>query len=121
MSRKALRLGNGALRALERDFNSMIVNTIAGMETRNSDEATITAKLSIIFSKENYITADGNVETVIMPKLEHKITSAIQIKEKVNGQLSDVGTLEWDPERREYTVDVGDEQLTIDVERDDEG
>ena len=112
MAIKNISLGAGALKSLDKDFNSMIQNTIAGLIEKNASQATVTAKLSISLLRTATLGKDGNREESIRSEFSYKVSASISIKDKREGNLSDLGELKV-MEDGSYSVDVGDEQLTI--------
>lgn len=99
-------------------FDSILKQTIADMKEKNGDTADITLKLKITFEKKEIIGQDGTPEDVIVPRFEHKISSAIQVKNSIDGALIGDYSLQWDNEKFAFVLKkikkVDDGQITFD-------
>lgn len=99
---------------LRMDFNKVFQNTLFNMETKDAEEATVTLKLNIQFSKEKDFSKTIP-ENAIIPFFKHEVSSVMQIKTKENGITGGEKVLEWDENEQAYVVKTVDKsfQLTI--------
>lgn len=102
---------------MRQSFNRALQGTLANMEARHSDEATITLKLAICI---NHLSApdpesiEGNCRIIQKPTIEHKITSVISLKSEIKGALEDDYELIYDGMTKSYALKaVGGEQATV--------
>ena len=105
-----------AFETLRNDFDRLLIRTVGSMMRRNSDTATVTLKLDIDLLRTSIIDegAPDAVPNVIMPKLEHKVSSVIQAKAEEKGKAEGAYEMAWDDLRNEYAMrPVSSEQLTF--------
>lgn len=81
-------------------LNAMLQKTIGDMVRRNSDEGTVTLKISLLLTH----VSDPYQRAVIMPRIGHKITSAITVKDNLSGALGDAYELCYDEEDEQYVM-----------------
>lgn len=98
-----LSLDGDTFSILKGQFDSVLARTIGNMQMKGADDATITLKLSIGLEKENRSTANGNIEATI-PKFKHDISSVLQVKDKVSGELVGDYQLIWDEYEKKYVM-----------------
>ncbi len=68
---------------LKRNFNDMLNKLLEEMIKTDSPEASVTAKVTVVLDD-----VPKNGEMVKQPSFQHKITSAMQIKNSVDGEIS---------------------------------
>lgn len=96
-----------AFNGLKSDFNTMLRKTLNKMCQKESEQAEISVKVKISFEK---IEDMG----IIKPKFDHKVSSAIQIKDEVSGCLKGDYMLAWDSSKNEYVMKpIKDKQVSI--------
>lgn len=99
MSIKRLELECSAFDEMRGNFNAALQGTLAEMEAKQSDEATLTLKLSIAIitlSAPDPENPEGSRRIIQKPLIEHKITSAISIKHETKGTLEEECELAFD-------------------------
>lgn len=73
-----LSMDNGSLTVLKTDMTEQLNRLIKNMDTLNADEGSMTVKVDVTF-----ITSEGK----IIPKIEHKVQTAVNVKTEVKGKL----------------------------------
>lgn len=116
-----LRLDGESFEGLRKNFDKLLQNLIKNMRDTKSEEASISIKIDVKLLTEfipNYDEVEGFVtggRDVKKPVFTHKITSAIQVKDDVNGIDNSGKELVWDDETKQWILQpiVGGEQMTI--------
>lgn len=109
----ALSLNDNTFVALKDDFDNMIGRTIGNMEMKGADEATITIKLTVSLEKTS-VTAENGVRDITRPTFKHDISSVMQVKDKMSGQLKGDYELVYDKESGTYYMQrVEDGQMDM--------
>lgn len=103
---------------LKEQFDRVLNRTIGNMQMKGAEDATLTLKLSISLEKETRTTPDGVIDATI-PKFKHDISSVMQVKDKVSGELVGDYQLVWDDEEQKYIMRKIDNGQTS-LFRDDE-
>lgn len=98
-----LSLNGDTFSIMKEQFDSVLARTVGNMQMKGADDATITLKLSISIEKENRSTPDGTIEATI-PKFKHDISSVMQVKDKVSGELVGDYQLVWDDDEQKYVM-----------------
>lgn len=98
-----LSLSGDTFAILKEQFDSVLARTVGNMQMKGADDATITLKLSISLEKENRNTPEGSIEATI-PKFKHDISSVMQVKDKVSGELVGDYQLVWDEDEQKYVM-----------------
>ena len=117
-----LSLRGDTFSAMKSDFDDILGRTIGNMEMKGANVAVVTIKLDIELEKTGRNTPSGYAD-VVVPKFKHNISSVMQVKDKVSGQLSGDYQLVWDEETKKYVmreIDIGQESL-FDGEAGDSG
>jgi hypothetical protein len=77
--------------AFKTDFDSVLRALIGMMISKGSENAKITAKFNVSLAKDTapdtQVTEYEAMRDVVLPKIEHKITSAISIKDEREGYI----------------------------------
>lgn len=111
-----------AFHKLREDFDKMMISTLARMQEKGSKDATITLKIDIGLEK-TFAPVSGTTQMrdVYLPTFEHKITSAMQIKQEVKGRYDEECELVWNPASNSYLlVPIGQLMLSDEIERTEE-
>lgn len=85
---------------LRQEFDAMLQKTLASMIRRDSDDATLTLKLHLRLDH----TSDSLQRAVIRPDISHKITSAIMVKDDLNGRVNGDYELLYDAAAERYLL-----------------
>ncbi len=106
-----LEMENTMFAAMRRDFNMHLQQTLITMDKKESNEATITLKLSIALQEAE---VSGLCKAIIKPKLSHKITSQMTMKNETIGEISGDYELVWDKTMLSYIMrPIDDGQMTM--------
>jgi hypothetical protein len=98
---------------LKNDMDTIINRTIGNMEMKGAEDATITVKISVNIEKANVPCATGAKE-IVRPTFRHDISSVMQVKDKVSGQLCGDYELMYDIETGTYYMrHVDDGQIDL--------
>lgn len=102
----------------KQDFDQMLRQLISEMEKRESEEATITAKMTVRLkpdqARDFKANGDDAMRDIIKPMFEHKISSVMQVKAEKSGSLGGNYELVWDAEQHRYVmveIDNGQQSL----------
>lgn len=108
MNSFTLNLESDAFNALKTDFNQILRRTLAGMEQKEAEDATITLKLGIALTRDMVpdptIVAYEAQREIVRPAFTHKISSVMQYKDEKSGILSGNYELVWDKELCDYVM-----------------
>lgn len=108
-----LSLNGDAFTILKEQFDKVLNRTIGNMQMKGAEDAVITLKLSVGLGKERRTTPDGVIDATI-PKFKHDISSVMQVKDKVSGELVGDYELVWDEETQKYVMRrIDDGQTTM--------
>ena len=103
-----LSIESSAFDALKRDFDKVLKRTIGNMQVKESEEATLTLKLSILLKEievPNYESDDpAAMRTVHKPQFDHKVSSVMQIKTEESGKFKGEYELVWDEEQQDFVM-----------------
>lgn len=87
-----LTLDSNAFEKMKGDFNKILKRTLGNMQTKGSDEATLTLKLNISLTEQDVPDYDSPnpaaMKTIQNPRFDHKISSVMQIKNQESGTLN---------------------------------
>jgi len=96
------------------DWYAIVNKTVGNMQMKGARDAVVTAKLMIHLETENRHTPDGVTEMVI-PQFKHDITSVMQVKDKLSGQMTGDYQLVWDDAEQCYVMrPIDDGQMSFD-------
>lgn len=98
-----LSLNNDTFTSLKHDFDIILNRTLANLQMKGSEDATITVKLSVNLSKASVDLGDG-IREVTKPSFKHDISSVMQIKDKMTGQFSGEYHMVWDEEQGAWVL-----------------
>ena len=100
-------------------FNRVLADVFGNMQMMRVDDATITLKLDISVEKSARSTPNGVVDMLI-PRFKHAISSVMQVKDKVSGELVGDYQLVWDEEEEKFVMRKIDNGQTSIFDQDDE-
>lgn len=113
-----LSLNGNTFQRLKQDFDAVLNRTVGNMTMKGAEDATITMKLDLSLEKSS-VGAGNGVQEVTIPSFKHTISSVMQVKEKMTGQLAGEYSMVWD-EDEEYWVLRKIENGQMDLFDDDE-
>ena len=98
-----LSLNGNTFASLKSDFDEILERTLGNMTMKGADEATITIKLGVSLSKTT-VPSMGAFRDVTKPTFKHDISSVMQVKDKMSGQLAGNMELVWDDDIKQYVL-----------------
>lgn len=114
-----LNLDSDAFNAFKSDFNMILRNTIATMQQKGVEDASITVKFDILLLQQ----ANPNVDApdsigerdITSPTFKHKVTASMKIKSEKGGYVGGPDyELVWDKDKRDYVIKpIKDNQTSI--------
>lgn len=103
-----LNIDSNAFAAMKEDFNKVLRRTLSNMQTKESDAATLTVKLSISLSEievpDLNSSSDFATRKAYKPRFDHKINSVMQIKTEESGSLKGEYELVWDEDEQDFVM-----------------
>lgn len=103
-----LSIDSNTFSALKEDFNKVLNRTLGNMQSKESDEATLTLKLNIktmeIEVPDFESSRSGATRKAYKPRFDHKISSVMQIKTEEAGSLKGEYELVWDEDQQEFVM-----------------
>ena len=101
---------------LRQDFNMMLRKTLHTMQSKGSDEGEVNLKLKIALRHEiketETIIFGKETKEYINPKFGHKVTSVIQMKDEVTGEID--GKYELTSNNGQYRIqEVENPQVSL--------
>ena len=113
-----LTLDSNAFEKMKGDFNKILKRTLGNMQTKGSDEATLTLKLNISLTEQDVPDYDSPnpaaMKTIQNPRFDHKISSVMQIKNQESGTLNGDYELVWDDSIQDYVMKpINDGQMSF--------
>lgn len=100
-----LSLTSDTFNALKTDFDLVLCRLLKTMELKGADHGEMTLKMKVDFKH------DGQI---IKPAFEHKVTSAMQIKDELNGELCGDLIMVWDEATNNFVLQKAeDPQLSM--------
>ena len=114
----ALNINSEAFEPMKKDFDRVLKKTLSNMYSKQSDVAEITLKLKIALEEETAPDINEGVVTgtreIIVPTLNHKLSSVMQIKEETSGTFKGNYELVYDEDAQEFVIrPVEDAQMTF--------
>ena len=114
-----LNINSDAFYEMKEDFNEVLRRTLMNMNSKASDEASLTLKMNISFADVNITEYDKSgkaicAKKVKKPRFDHKISSVMQIKTEASGTLEGEYELEWSENEQDFVmkpIDDGQESL----------
>ena len=110
-----LSLNSETFASLKKDFDNVLARTIGNMQMKGAEGATLTVKLDISLEK-----ISAGIVPVTKPTFKHTISSVMQVKDKVSGQLRGELALVWDDEQNAYVLRPIDYGQTSVYDNDDD-
>ena len=114
-----LNLDSDAFNAFKSDFNMILRNTIATMQQKGVEDASITVKFDILLLQQ----ANPNVDApdsigerdITSPTFKHKVTASMKIKSEKGGYVGGPDyELVWGKDKRDYVIKpIKDNQTSI--------
>lgn len=113
-----LNINSNAFENLKADFDKVLRRTLGNMQIKESDEATLTLKLSIKLTEMEVPDFDAAypnaVRKIHKPRFDHKVSSVMQIKTEESGHLKGEYELVWDEEAQDFVMKpIDDGQRTL--------
>lgn len=94
-----LSLNGDTFSILKEQYDSVLNRTLGNMEMKGAEEATITVKVGI---KLERTSVSGR--NIVRPTFKHDISSVMQVKDKVSGELVGDYQLVWDDDEQQYVM-----------------
>lgn len=117
-----LNININAFENLKADFDKVLRRTLGNMQIKESDEATLTLKLSIKLTEmevPDFEAAYPNaMRKIHKPRFDHKVSSVMQIKTEESGHLKGEYELVWDEDAQDFVmkpIDNGQKTLFDDI------
>lgn len=98
-----LSLNGDTFQDLKRDFDTVLNRTVGNMTMKGAEDATITLKLDLSLEKSSVGVGNG-VQEVTIPSFKHTISSVMQVKEKMTGQLAGEYGMVWDENEERWVL-----------------
>lgn len=113
-----LNINSNAFENLKADFDKVLRRTLGNMQIKESDEATLTLKLSIKLTDMEVPDFDAAypnaMRKIHKPRFDHKVSSVMQIKTEESGHLKGEYELVWDEEAQDFVMKpIDDGQRTL--------
>ncbi|CAK7012482.1 MAG: hypothetical protein BACD_01037 [Bacteroides rodentium] len=105
---KELRIEADTFEKLRRDANIVLQRALGTMKEKESMEGKVSITVDIKLVQEYIPNFDPNIEgetrKILKPKFEHKVTSAINIKNEEKGSTNPEMAMVWDEDKQEYVL-----------------
>lgn len=105
---RELKLEADTFDKLRRDTNIVLQKALGTMKEKESMEGKVTLSIDIKMTQEFIPNFDPNVEgetrKILKPKFEHKVTSAINIKNEEKGSMNPEMAMVWDEDTQSYVL-----------------
>lgn len=98
-----LSLNEETFAALKKDFDTILNRTLGNMEMKGATDATITLKLTVGLDERSFSVGEG-VQKYKKPTFKHEISSVMQIKDKMTGQLGGEYAMVWDEDEKRFVL-----------------
>lgn len=106
-----LNINSDAFERLKNSFNVVLKDTLKTMQKKEVSNADITIKLSISMCDMFFVGLD---RTCKVPEFKHKITSKMQVEDKVDGRMGGCFELKLNEETGDYYLqEIKDGQTTM--------
>lgn len=103
-----LSLNGDTFEELKNGFDRVLYYTLLNMERRQTYEATVTVKLKIKLEADQAPDYQANgydaKRDIIKPKFTHEIVAAMQVKDKLDGEMAGDYELVYDKEDKQYRL-----------------
>lgn len=105
---KELRIEADTFEKLRRDANIVLQRALGTMKEKESMEGKVSITVDIKLMQEFIPNFDPDIEgetrKILKPKFEHKVTSAINIKNEEKGSTNPEMAMVWDEDKQEYVL-----------------
>ena len=105
---KELRIEADTFEKLRRDADIVLQRALGTMKEKESMEgkATITIDIKLVpdFIPNYDPQVKGETRKILKPKFDHKVTSAINIKNEEKGSVNPEMAMVWDEQKQEYVL-----------------
>lgn len=105
---KELRIEADTFDKLRRDTNIVLQKALGAMKEKGSADGKLNIALDIKLVREfipNFDPeVDGETREILKPKFEHKVSSAINIKNEEKGGVNPEMAMVWDDDKQEYVL-----------------
>lgn len=104
-----LNLESDAFNAFKADFNMILRNTLATMQQKEVEDASISVKFDVSLIQQpnpNVDSPDSHSERdIVSPTFKHKVTAAMKIKSEKGGYVGGPDyELVWDKASKDYVM-----------------
>lgn len=103
-----LNIDSDAFKNMRGDFDKVLKRTLGNMQVKESDEATLTLKISIKLEEVTVPDFDSDaadaVKKVHKPRFDHKCSSVMQIKTEESGSFKGEYELVWDEDAQDFVM-----------------
>lgn len=105
---KELRIETETFDKLRRDADIVLQRALGTMKEKESMDGKVTITIDIKLVPEfipNYDPEiEGETRKILKPKFDHKVTSAINIKNEEKGSVNPEMAMVWDEDKQEYVL-----------------
>lgn len=105
---KELRIEADTFDKLRRDANIVLQRALGTMKEKESMEGKVSISVDIKMVPEFIPNYDpdiqGETRKILKPKFDHKVTSAINIKNEEKGSVNPEMAMVWDEDKQEYVL-----------------
>ena len=103
-----LSLDGDAFNGFKQDFNQMLRQLLTEMEKQESEEATISIKMTVSLEKDQErdfeIVAYEAMKDITKPTFKHEISTVVQVKNKKTGSMGGSMKMVWDRDLCQYVM-----------------
>lgn len=103
-----LNIESDAFKNMRGDFDKVLKRTLGNMQVKESDEATLTLKISIKLEEVTVPDFDSDVQDAVKkvhkPRFDHKCSSVMQIKTEESGSFKGEYELVWDEDAQDFVM-----------------
>lgn len=105
---KELRIEAETFDKLRRDADIVLQRALGTMKEKESMDGKVTITIDIKLVPEFILNFDpavqGETRKILKPKFDHKVTSAINIKNEEKGSVNPEMAMVWDEDKQEYVL-----------------
>lgn len=98
-----LSLNGDTFNGMKSDFDQLLRSLLTKMEESESEDATITVKVSVKLAPDQ-VNCGGNMRDIIKPSFKHDISTVLQVKNKKSGNVGGNMEMVWDPKGHQYIM-----------------
>lgn len=81
-------LDDELLSEVKADINAALERILAGMSEKGVSDGEVSLSLKISLHDDEIVTADGELKDVLIPEIEHKVSTKMTVKESSKGAFS---------------------------------